>query len=65
MSAVTALRVTYPYTGEVVGEVPISGRAEVVATLDRAAGRPVPPRHERARILFAVADRLAGRRSAR
>src|ERR1700760_299568 len=29
MSTVTALRVTYPCTGEVVGEVPISGRVPV------------------------------------
>jgi phosphonoacetaldehyde dehydrogenase len=58
VSTVTGLPVAYPYTGEVVGEAPVSGPAEVAAALGRAAGRPAPPRHERARILFAVADRL-------
>lgn len=58
MSTVATLRVTSPYTGETVGEAPVSGPAEVAAALDRAAGLRAPPRHERARVLFAAADRL-------
>jgi phosphonoacetaldehyde dehydrogenase len=58
VSTLTALPVTYPYTGERVGEAPVSGAVAVAAALDRSAGRPPLPRHERARILFAVAERL-------
>jgi aldehyde dehydrogenase (NAD+) len=58
VSTLTALAVENPYTGEVVGEAPVSGAAEVTAMCDRAPARPELPRHERARILFAVADRI-------
>ncbi len=60
MSTLATLPVTSPYSGELVGEAPQSGPAEVGAALDAAAraGSP-PPRHERARTLNAVADRLA------
>ena len=59
MSALATLPVTSPYSGELVGEAPMSGPAQVARALDAAAraGAP-PPRHERARVLNAVADRL-------
>jgi len=63
MTAIAALPVRSPFTGERVGEAPVSGPAEVRAVLDAAAaaGREPPlPRHERGRILSAVADRLQG-----
>jgi putative phosphonoacetaldehyde dehydrogenase len=62
VSTLTTLPVTYPYTGELVGEAPVSDAAAVTAALERAAGYPAPPRHERGRILFAVADRLSDER---
>jgi phosphonoacetaldehyde dehydrogenase len=65
MSGPAALPVTSPYTGELVGEAPVSSPAQVTAALDAAAAdsaRPLLPRHERARILSAVADRLDGER---
>src|ERR1700754_1613276 len=60
MSTVATLGVTSPYSGELVGEAPVSSPAQVAEALDAAAraGAP-PPRHERARVLNAVADRLA------
>jgi hypothetical protein len=67
MSTVTALRVTYPSTGEVVGEVPISGPAEVVATLDLVgadgglvARWPTTTRPEDSRIAAAIEAALPG-----
>jgi phosphonoacetaldehyde dehydrogenase len=59
MSTLATLPVTSPYSGEVVGEAPLSSPAQVAEALDAAArcGRE-PPRHERARALNAVADRL-------
>jgi phosphonoacetaldehyde dehydrogenase len=62
MTTATALPVSYPFTGEVVGEAPVSSPAAVTAALERVAGAPALPRHERARILCAVADRLAAER---
>jgi putative phosphonoacetaldehyde dehydrogenase len=61
MTASATLAVHSPYTGELVGEAPVSGREEVTAALDAAAhagSGPGLPRHERSRILFAVAERL-------
>jgi putative phosphonoacetaldehyde dehydrogenase len=59
MSALATIPVTSPYSGELVGEAPVARPAQVTAALDAAAraGSP-PPRHERARALNAVADRL-------
>jgi aldehyde dehydrogenase (NAD+) len=61
MSTLATLAVTSPYSGELVGEAPVSSPAHVAEALDAAAraGSP-PPRHERARVLNAVADRLTG-----
>ena len=60
MSTLATLPVTSPYSGELVGEAPVSSPAQVAEALDSGAraGAP-PPRHERARVLNAVADRLA------
>jgi len=52
--------VTYPYTGEVVGEAPLLPREAVRAALDRAgAARVRLDRHERASVLERVAGRIA------
>src|ERR1700742_4989264 len=61
MSTLATLPVTSPFSGELVGEAPVSSPAQIAEALDLAAraGTP-PPRHERARVLNAVADRLAG-----
>jgi putative phosphonoacetaldehyde dehydrogenase len=66
MAALATLPVTNPYTGELVGEVPVSGRQQVEHRLDAAASGSghTPPRHERARVLNAVADRLLAERAA-
>lgn len=64
MSTLATLSVWSPYSGELIGEAPLSGPGQVAAALDTAAGSgPPPPRHERSRILFAVADRLAAERA--
>jgi aldehyde dehydrogenase (NAD+) len=57
------LEVRSPYTGELVGEVPLNSPAQIAAALD-AGGAYVNrlSRHERSRILFAVADRLEASR---
>src|SRR5918912_4214656 len=54
-----AFDVHYPYTGEVAGTAPRLGPADVGRALERArAARFDLSRHERAQILFAIADRL-------
>jgi phosphonoacetaldehyde dehydrogenase len=58
VTTLAALPVVNPYSGDLVGEAPVSRAVDVTAALDRARGCPRLPRHERARILFAVADRL-------
>src|ERR1700759_977391 len=60
MSTLATLPVTSPFSGELVGEAPVSSPAQNAEALDAAAraGSP-PPRPERARVLHAVADRLA------
>ena len=67
MTAVATLAVRNPYTGELVGDVPLHSPAQVTAALDAAAaaGRARPgggSRHERGELLFAVAQRLLDRR---
>jgi phosphonoacetaldehyde dehydrogenase len=63
VTALATLPVHSPYTGELVGEVPVAGAGEVRAALARgAAYRDELSRHERSQILFAVADRLAASR---
>jgi acyl-CoA reductase-like NAD-dependent aldehyde dehydrogenase len=57
VSTLATLAVTSPYSGALVGEAPMTSPAQVAEALDDAAraGAP-PPRHERARVLSAVAD---------
>jgi putative phosphonoacetaldehyde dehydrogenase len=56
------LPVHSPYSGELVGEAPVADLARTRAMLDAGASyRDELSRHERSRILFAVADVLAGR----
>jgi len=60
MTVTATFPVTYPYTGEVVGEAPLLPRAAVRAALDRAAAARVRlDRHERAQVLERVTDRIA------
>jgi phosphonoacetaldehyde dehydrogenase len=57
------LRVENPFTGEVVGEVPVTTGAELQATLARGAAYHCElSRHDRAQALFKVADELTARR---
>ena len=57
------LEVRSPYTGELVGTVPVAAVADVRAALERgAAYTDELSRHERSQILFGVADRLGARR---
>jgi putative phosphonoacetaldehyde dehydrogenase len=59
MSTTAVLPVSSPWSGEQVGEAPITGPRELATLLDAAsAGGPAVPRHERSRILFAVAERI-------
>lgn len=63
MTATATLSVTNPYTGEIVGDVPLSSPAQIRAALDRgAAHRSELTRHERAEVLFAVAEAIRARR---
>ena len=63
MTAVTTIPVHSPYSGELVGEAPVSDAAATRATLDAGAAHHDPlSRHERSQILFGVADALRDRR---
>jgi putative phosphonoacetaldehyde dehydrogenase len=63
MTATATLSVTNPYTGETVGEVPLSSAAQITAALDRgAAHHSELSRHERAEVLFGVAAAIGARR---
>ena len=54
-----SLEVPYPYTGEIVGTVPRLTRPDVERALELARDASFElSRHERATILFAIADRL-------
>jgi aldehyde dehydrogenase (NAD+) len=54
-----AFAVRYPYTGEVIAEVPSLGRADVLRALETARDTRFDlSRHERSQILFRIADRL-------
>jgi aldehyde dehydrogenase (NAD+) len=54
------LVVRSPYSGREAGRVPLATRDEIRAAFRRAADASVPAsRHERAEVLFGVADRLA------
>jgi putative phosphonoacetaldehyde dehydrogenase len=66
VTATATLPVRSPFTGELVGEAPVAGAGQVTAVLDAVAGgglSALAPRHERGRILFAVADRLLAERT--
>lgn len=55
MSATATLEVRSPFTGDLVGEAPVSTPSQVTAALDAGArAGALLPRHERARVLFAV-----------
>jgi aldehyde dehydrogenase (NAD+) len=59
----STLPVRSPYTGELVGEAPVSDAVAVRAALARAAGYADEfTRHERSEILFGVAQALANNR---
>ena len=63
VTADSTLPVRSPYSGELVGEVPVASADELRAALDRgAAYADELSRHDRSQILFAVADRLGQRR---
>ena len=63
MTALATIRVGSPYTGEVVGEAPVSDGERKRALLDAGRSyRDELSRHERARILLAVADAITARR---
>jgi putative phosphonoacetaldehyde dehydrogenase len=54
------IAVVDPFSGRLVGEVPVNGREEVDAALDAgAAFRYELDRHARSTLLFAVAERIA------
>jgi aldehyde dehydrogenase (NAD+) len=62
MTTFATLPVRSPYSGELVGEAPLSDSARTRAVLDAGASYADElPRHERSRILFAVADALTAR----
>lgn len=57
------LAVENPYTGETIATVPLAGPDAVRAALDRAGStRCELSRHERAQVLFGVADRVEAER---
>ncbi len=63
MTALATIPVHSPYTGELVGEVPISSADQVSAALDAGADyRDGLSRYERSEILLRVATRLLDRR---
>ncbi len=63
MTALATIPVHSPYSGELVGDAPVSSPAQVRATLDAGADyRDSLSRHERSEILFGVAARLVARR---
>jgi phosphonoacetaldehyde dehydrogenase len=64
MSAVATLTVRSPYSGEIVGEAPVTDPARLPAMLAQAAASgPPPSRYERSELLFAVAAALASERA--
>jgi aldehyde dehydrogenase (NAD+) len=64
MSTVASITVHSPYSGELVGEAPVSGPAHVSAVLETGAAARSErlPRYERERVLNRIAELLAGRR---
>ncbi len=63
MTATATLSVTNPYSGDLVGEVPLASPAEIAAALDRGAAHVSGlSRHERSEVLFAVAEAIRARR---
>ena len=63
MTATATLSVTNPYTGDLVGEVPLGSPEQIRDALDRgAAHHSELTRHERAEVLFGVAAAITARR---
>jgi phosphonoacetaldehyde dehydrogenase len=63
VTATAVLPVTSPYTGELVGEAPVTDAARLPALLDvAAASGPPGSRHDRSQLLFAVAEALGRER---
>jgi len=59
MTAVSAINVRSPFSGELVGTAPVLAPAQVVDALDKGAAYVNElSRHERSQLLFAVAARL-------
>src|SRR5262249_16839278 len=62
MTALATIQVHSPFTGELVGEAPSASPERVATMLDAGARHSnTLSRHERSRILFAVAEALAAR----
>lgn len=60
MSTTATLPVHSPYSGDIVGEAPLSSATEVRAALDRSAAyHDELTRHERSEVLFAVSRALS------
>lgn len=69
MSSTATIRVRSPYSRELIGDAPIWSPAQVSAAMDAAAAAGEsrrrhggPSRHERSRLLSAIADQLAAER---
>jgi acyl-CoA reductase-like NAD-dependent aldehyde dehydrogenase len=59
VSTTATIEVDSPFTGELVGEAPVSSPSQVRDALDAAATYESElSRHERSQLLFAVAGRL-------
>jgi aldehyde dehydrogenase (NAD+) len=64
VTALHTLSVVNPYTGELVSEVPLAAPAEIAQALRAGAAYDnALSRHERAEVLFAVAERLTAHRA--
>jgi acyl-CoA reductase-like NAD-dependent aldehyde dehydrogenase len=65
MTALSMLYVHSPYTGELVGEVPVTGPSALGAALDAGAAHGSQlSRHERSQVLFTVAELVGAQRDA-
>jgi phosphonoacetaldehyde dehydrogenase len=63
MTALSTLPVRSPYTGELVGEAPVTSPTDLRAALDAGAGQGSQlSRHERSQVLFTVAEMVGAQR---
>jgi putative phosphonoacetaldehyde dehydrogenase len=63
MTATATLPVTNPYNGELIGELPLASPGQIREVLDRGAAHENRlTRHERAEVLFTVAEAIRSRR---